>query len=145
MADEHLMDVQVITPSGVVYDHHATYVLAHTTGGDMGILPSMIATIAGLQIDELKVRRPEDKRGHVDYISVNGGIIEVNDSKVTIIADSAERDRDIDLSRAERAKQRAEKEIQAAEAGHQTDDAARAQIALRRAINRINVSGHQGL
>jgi F-type H+-transporting ATPase subunit epsilon len=140
--EEHLMTVQVITPDGLVYDHHSTYVLAHTTSGDMGILPRMIPTIAGLQIDELKVHRPEDKHGQVDYIAVNGGIIEVKDSLVTIVADSAERDRDIDVSRAERAKQRAEREIENAEAEHKSDDVARAQIALHRALNRLNVSSH---
>ena len=75
---ENVMAIQVITPAGVVYDHHATYILAHTIGGDMGILPNMISTIAGLQISELKVRRPDDVK-HVDYIAVNGGIIEVKD------------------------------------------------------------------
>ena len=65
----------------------------------------MISTIAGLQISELKVRRPDDVK-HVDYIAVNGGIIEVKDSMITVIADSAERNRDIDVPRAERAKLR---------------------------------------
>lgn len=141
--EEHLMVVQVITPDGVVYDHHSTFVLAHTTGGDMGILPSMISTIAGLQIDELKVRRPEDKHDQVDYVSVNGGIVEVRDNVVTIVADSAERDRDIDVSRAERAKQRAERELEEAQTKHEADEVRRAQVALRRALNRINVSSHQ--
>ena len=47
---------------------------------------------------------------HVDWIAVNGGIIEVKDDFITIVADSAERERDIDVSRAERAKQRAERD-----------------------------------
>ncbi|MFC4651999.1 F0F1 ATP synthase subunit epsilon [Lactococcus nasutitermitis] len=137
------MTVQVITPNGVVYDHHGTFVLAHTTGGDMGILPHMISTIAGLEIDELKVRRPEDKNEQVDYIAVNGGIVEVNRNLVTIVADSAERERDIDVSRAERAKMRAEREIEEAKVAHKTDDVRRAEISLHRALNRLNVSKHQ--
>lgn len=141
MAEElEEMTVQVITPSGLVYDHHGTFVLAHTTGGDMGILPHMISTIAGLQIEELKVRRPDDKKGQVDYIAVNGGIVEVNHNLVTIVADSAERERDIDVSRAERAKIRAEREIEIATAEHKVDDVKRAEVALHRALNRINVA-----
>lgn len=138
---ENVMAVQVITPAGIIYDHHATYILAHTTGGDMGILPNMISTIAGLQISELKVRRPDDVK-HVDYIAVNGGIIEIKDSLITIIADSAERNRDIDVPRAERAKIRAEKELEEAKAAHKTDEVKRAEVALHRAINRLNVSKH---
>ena len=136
------MTVQVITPSGVVYDHHGSYILAHTLDGDMGILPHMINTIAGLKIDELKVRRPEDRDGKVDYIAVNGGVIEVNHNQVTIIADSAERERDIDVSRAERAKIRAEREIEQAKAEHKTDEVRRAEVSLHRALNRLNVAKH---
>jgi F-type H+-transporting ATPase subunit epsilon len=139
---ENVMTIQVITPAGMIYDHHATFILAHTTGGDMGILPNMIRTIAGLQIDELKIRRPDDEN-HVDYIAANGGIIEIKDSLVTIIADSAERNRDIDVSRAERAKMRAEQELEVAKTEQKTDEIKRAEVALHRAINRLNVSSHQ--
>ena len=112
---ENVMTLQVITPAGMIYDHHANYITARTTNGEIGILPNMISTIAGLEIDELKVRRPDDET-HVDYIAVNGGIIEIKDSLVTIVADSAERNRDIDVSRAERAKIRAEKALEVAKA-----------------------------
>ena len=58
---------------------------------------------------------------------------------ITIVADSAERARDIDISRAERAKLRAEKAIEEAKDQHSVDMERRAKIALQRAINRINV------
>lgn len=139
---ENVMTLQVITPAGMVYDHHATYITARTTNGEIGILPNMISTIAGLKIDELKVRRPDDEN-HVDYIAVNGGIIEIKESLVTIVADSAERNRDIDVSRAERAKMQAEKELESAEAEQKPDEIKRAQVALHRALNRLNVSSHK--
>ncbi|MDR0297399.1 MAG: F0F1 ATP synthase subunit epsilon [Streptococcaceae bacterium] len=145
MTDEKLMAIQVITPDGLIYDHHATYITARTTAGEIGILPDMISTIADLKVDELTVRRPEDKHilnKEVDYVAVNGGVIEIHKSVVTVIADSAERARDIDLPRAERAKVRAEKEIETATAEHREDDVARAEIALHRALNRISVSKH---
>ena len=68
--------------------------------------------------------------------------MEVRDDVVSIIADSAERERDIDVSRAERAKIRAEKMIEAAQAQDDVDQLRRATVALHRAINRINVSKH---
>ena len=140
------MTVQVVTPDGLKYDHHASFIHAVTKDGQIGILPGHINLIAPLELDELKVRRVDDE-SHVDWIAVNGGIIEVKDDFITIIANSAERDRDIDVSRAERAKQRAERVLEEetkrvleeATKSDRNDDVQRAQIALRRALNRINV------
>ena len=140
------MTVQVVTPDGLKYDHHASFIHAVTKDGQIGILPGHINLIAPLEVDELKVRRVDDE-SHVDWIAVNGGIIEVKDDFITIIANSAERDRDIDVSRAERAKHRAERVLEEetkrvleeATKSDRNDDVQRAQIALRRALNRINV------
>ena len=140
------MTVQVVTPDGLKYDHHASFIHAVTKDGQIGILPGHINLIAPLEVDELKVRRVDDE-SHVDWIAVNGGIIEVKDDFITIIANSAERDRDIDVSRAERAKQRAERVLEEetkrvleeATKSDRNDDVQRAQIALCRALNRINV------
>ena len=140
------MTVQVVTPDGLKYDHHASFIHAVTKDGQIGILPGHINLIAPLEVDELKVRRVDDE-SHVDWIAVNGGIIEVKDDFITIIANSADRDRDIDVSRAERAKQRAERVLaeatkrvlEEATKSDRNDDVQRAQIALRRALNRINV------
>ena len=140
------MTVQVVTPDGLKYDHHASFIHAVTKDGQIGILPGHINLIAPLEVDELKVRRVDDE-SHVDWIAVNGGIIEVKDDFITIIANSAERDRDIDVSRAERAKQRAERVLEEetkrvleeATKSDRNDDVQRAQIALRRALKRINV------
>ena len=137
------MTVQVVTPDGLKYDHHASFIHAVTKDGQIGILPGHINLIAPLEVDELKVRRVDDE-SHVDWIAVNGGIIEVKDDFITIVANSAERDRDIDVSRAERAKQRAERVLEEetkrvleeATKSDRNDDVQRAQIALRRALNR---------
>lgn len=140
------MTVQVVTPDGLKYDHHASFIHAVTKDGQIGILPGHINLIAPLEVDELKVRRVDDE-SHVDWIAVNGGIIEVKDDFITIVADSAERERDIDVSRAERAKQRAERVLEEetkrvleeATKSDRNDDVQRAQVALRRALNRISV------
>ena len=140
------MTVQVVTPDGLKYDHHASFIHAVTKDGQIGILPGHINLIAPLEVDELKVRRVDDE-SHVDWIAVNGGIIEVKDDFITIIANSAERDRDIDVSRAERAKQRAERVLEEetkrvleeATKSDRIDEVQRAQVALRRALNRISV------
>ena len=132
------MTVQIVTPDGLVYDHHAAFVSVKTIDGELGILPRHINTIAVLEVDQVKVRRVDDDK-HIDWIAVNGGIIEIADNVITIVADSAERARDIDISRAERAKFRAEQEIKETHNKHLIDQERRAKIALQRAINRINV------
>ena len=132
------MTVQIVTPDGLIYDHHAAFVSVKTIDGELGILPRNINTIAVLEVDQVKVRRVDDDK-HIDWIAVNGGIIEIADNVITIVADSAERARDIDISRAERAKRRAELEIEEAHDKHLIDQERRAKIALQRAINRINV------
>lgn len=132
------MTVQIVTPDGLVYDHHAAFVSVKTIDGELGILPRHINTIAVLEVDQVKVRRVDDDK-HIDWVAVNGGIIEIADNVINIVADSAERERDIDISRAERAKLRAEQEIEEAHDKHLIDQERRAKIALQRAINRINV------
>ncbi|MGT2784858.1 F0F1 ATP synthase subunit epsilon [Streptococcus merionis] len=135
------MNVQIVTPDGIRYDHHATYVQCKTTVGEMGIFPGHSNLIAPLDIAEIKVRRIDDVN-HVDWIAVNGGVMEVSNDLITIVSDAAERERDIDVSRAERAKMVAEQELQEAEETHSADQARRARVALQRAINRIHVSKH---
>ena len=121
-----VLQVNVVTPDGNVYDHNATIVVAKTVAGEIGILPNHAPIIAPLAIDEVRVRRT-DSDTHVDWIAVNGGIME----------------RDIDVSRAERAKQRAEARIQEAREKQDTDQLSRAEVALHRAMNRIKVSKHR--
>ncbi|HEL1662033.1 TPA: F0F1 ATP synthase subunit epsilon [Streptococcus suis] len=135
------MTVQIVTPDGIKYDHHAAFVLVKTVEGEMGIYPGHEELIAVLEIDEMKVRRVDDEN-HVDWIAVNGGIIEINKNMITVISDSAERERDIDISRAERAKLRAERELEEAHNAHNADLEKRATVALQRAINRIRVGKH---
>lgn len=96
---DQYLTVNVVTPAGLVYDHHAAIVVARTTAGELGILPKHAPIIVPLTIDEVRVKRT-DSDTHVDWIAVNGGIMEVRDNVVSIVADSAERERDIDVSRA---------------------------------------------
>jgi F-type H+-transporting ATPase subunit epsilon len=134
-----ILTVNVVTPAGVIYDHHASFLVVRAEDGELGILPEHEALIAPLIIGEVKVQRT-DSEERIDFIAVNGGIVEVREDLVTIIADSAERERNIDISRAQRAKNRAERMIKLAKKSKNKDQLKRAEVALHRAINRINVS-----
>ena len=56
------MNVQIVTPDGLVYDHHAAFVSVKTIDGELGILPHHINTIAVLAVDQVKVPNCELKK-----------------------------------------------------------------------------------
>ncbi|GAD16021.1 F0F1 ATP synthase subunit epsilon [Lentilactobacillus otakiensis] len=137
MADNSVITVSIVTPDGKVYEHTASMIVVSTQSGQLGIMANHVPIIATLDVDETRVKY-DDKE---DDIAVNGGFIEFSNNVATIVADSAETQNDIDIARAEKAKKNAQQRI--ADARQRQDKAAldRAQVALRRAVNRINVAG----
>lgn len=143
MADQsEVMTVNIVTPDGVVYNHHANLIVACTISGNIGIMKNHEPIIAPLKIDEVRVKRV-DTPDHEDAIAVNGGFLEFSNNLVSIVANSAEQAINIDLRRAKYAKQQAEEKIRVAKEKNNVDDLSRAQVSLRKAINRINVSSHE--
>ncbi|MGY0395676.1 F0F1 ATP synthase subunit epsilon [Lacticaseibacillus paracasei] len=134
----NVLRVNIVTPDGLVYDHHARMLVVHSVAGELGIMANHEPIVTPLEIGEVDVQRV-DASDLNDSIAVNGGFMEVSENVASIVADSAERERDIDLSRAQAARDRAQKRIAQAKNDHNQDDLRRAQVALRRAINRINV------
>lgn len=136
---EKLFKINIVTPNGLIYSHRGSSVSMRAIDGDRQILYNHLPILTPLTIGEVRVQRGADVDHKVDHIAVSGGIIEFADNVATIIADNAERARNIDLSRAEAAKQRAEAHIKEAKERHDEQSLERAQIALRRAVNRIHV------
>ncbi|MEG0255540.1 MAG: F0F1 ATP synthase subunit epsilon [Vagococcus sp.] len=133
--------VNIVTPSGIIYDHEAKFLVASTQAGSLGVLPNHSPLISPLNIDAVRIDKTEADGGNSDWVAVNGGIIEIRDNVVSIIANSAETEQNIDVSRAESAKERAEAKIQKAKETQNHDiDLGRAEIALVRAVNRLNVA-----
>ena len=129
------LTVNIVTPDGPVYDSEVDMVIAKSSAGEIGILPGHIPTVAPLEIGVVKLK----KDGKNQFVAVNGGFLEVRPEKVTILAQSAEIADTIDLARAKEAMNRAEKRLQDK---LDTSDHLRAELALRRALNRIKA--HQG-
>ncbi|WP_461215529.1 F0F1 ATP synthase subunit epsilon [Lacticaseibacillus sp. GG6-2] len=138
----NVLTVNVVTPDGACYSHHADMVVVRTTAGELGLMANHEPIVAPLQISEVRVKRT-DSPGHEDVIAVNGGFMEMSNNTVSIVADAAERERDIDLSRAQAARERAQKRIEQAQSNNDPDELQRAQVALRRAINRIHAKTGQ--
>ena len=140
MADpEKLFMVNVVTPDGVVFSHHCSIVEMRAIDGQRSIMYNHLPILTPLSIGEIKVKRSREMNEVVNHIAVSGGYFEFSDNVATIIADSAERSNKIDVSRAEAARKRAQDALKQTKATHDQRSLERAQVALRRAVNRISV------
>lgn len=131
--------VSIVTPDGPVYDGEVEMVSTKSTSGELGVLPGHIPMVAPLDICAVRLK----KNNQTQLVAVSGGFLEVRPDKVTILAQAAEKAEDIDVERALRAKQRAEERLKMKEKKQANVDFKRAELALRRAINRINVAKHK--
>ncbi|MBC1922616.1 F0F1 ATP synthase subunit epsilon [Listeria grayi] len=131
------LNVSIVTPDGPVYEGNANMVIARTKAGELGILHGHVPLVAPLNIDIVRIKLEDSE----EWVAVNGGFMEVNGEEVNILADTAEREQDIDINRAKKAKERAEQELQLAK--DQKVDELMAELALRRAINRIQAKNHR--
>ncbi|AEB10279.1 F0F1 ATP synthase subunit epsilon [Desulfobacca acetoxidans] len=134
MAEKSLL-LEVVTPDRQVVSTEVDIVVAPGVEGQFGVLVNHIPFLSALEIGEMYYR----KGGQVEYIFIGGGFAEVTGAKVTILADSAERGKEIDIERAKRARERAEKRLAMGRTAE--IDWARAEAALRRSISRMKVAG----
>ncbi|THB73291.1 MAG: F0F1 ATP synthase subunit epsilon [Desulfobacteraceae bacterium] len=125
--------LEVVTPQKAIVSEEAQMVVAPGSEGEFGVLKEHTTFLTSLKVGTLRYK---DKSGQERYLFVNGGFAEVLPDKVTILAESAERRKDIDLERAEQAKARAEKRL--ADKASEVD-MVRAEAALKRAIHRISL------
>ena len=132
------LQLEVVTPDRLVVSETVDIVMAIGAMGEFGILPNHVPFLTPLQAGELRFR----KDNQLEYLAVTGGFAEVSNNKVTILAEAAEKAREIDIDRAKRAKERAERRL--AQAKTEAIDYLRAEGALHRALLRIRVAekGH---
>jgi F-type H+-transporting ATPase subunit epsilon len=133
MAEKLLLEV--VTPDRMVLSTEADVVVCPGVEGQFGVLTGHIPFLSALEIGEMYYKAG----GKTQYLAVSGGFAEVTGAKVTIVAESAEMGHEIDVERARRAQERAEKRIAA---GKTADvDWVRAEAALRRSMVRSRVAG----
>ncbi|USS86840.1 F0F1 ATP synthase subunit epsilon [Fructilactobacillus cliffordii] len=138
---KNVLTVSIVTPDGPVYtNENCSLAVVQTQSGDLGIMANHIPVIAALQIAPAEFKNQD---GQSDTIAVNGGFVEFSNNELTIVADSAERKDQIDVDRANSAKERAQREIEEANSKHDADTMKRAEVELRRALNRINVANQR--
>lgn len=130
MAEGKAFTIKVITPERSFYEGEASMVEFNTSEGEIGIYAGHIPMTVILKPGVLTITEAEGKK----RAALHTGFAEILQDSVTILAEEAEWPGEIDISRAEAAKERAQERL----AQHQADtDMARAQTALLRAMARI--------
>jgi len=126
----------VVTPEKAVVSEEAQIVAAPGVLGEFGVLIGHTPFLTPLKTGSI---RYTDAAGKERFVFVSGGFAEVLPNKITILAESAERRRDIDIERARAAMERAQKRL--AEENAKADiDFMRARAALERALMRIRMA-----
>lgn len=121
---------EVVTPDRVVLETEVEMVSLRGGGGELGILPRHTPLSATVKPGLIKIKFPEGE----DYMVVASGFIQVLPTRITLLVDTAETAAQIEVERAERARDRAERRL----ADNAPDlDAARANAARQRALHRL--------
>lgn len=131
---ENRLRLEVVTPDRLVLSTDADVVVCPGVEGQFGVLYGHIPFLSALDIGAMYYRLG----GTTEYLCVSGGFAEVTGTKVTVVAESAERSCEIDLERARRARERAERRLAAAKT--EQIDWVRAEMALRRSLAREKVA-----
>lgn len=127
-------NVKIITPEKTFFEGSTEQIVARTSTGNVGILAGHTPYIANLQPAPFKIKVD----GEFKTAAVSGGMLKVAADGVTVICSAIEWAGDIDVVRADRARQQAEAKIKENASRKELD---RAEQKLKRALNRLTVAG----
>ena len=127
------MRLEIVTAERLVHSEEVSIVVAPGIDGELGILPRHAPLLTVLKPGEIRVVAD----GEESYIAVSGGFLEVLGNKVTIFADTAEREDEIDVQRTEEALARAQERVAASASDA---DLERAMASIRRSQARLKVA-----
>jgi F-type H+-transporting ATPase subunit epsilon len=127
--------LEIVTPDRALLSAQVDEVVVPAADGGLGILPGHTPLLATLKVGELWYRTGQEKH----YLSVAFGFVEVLADRVTVLAQISERAQDIDVARAERAKQRAEARLEG-QMSQEDFNVERARIALLKSLIRLQVA-----
>ena len=128
--------LEVVTPSGAVVNEDVDIVNAPGYGGDFGVLANHAPFLSTIKIGTLTYEASKERHA----LMISGGFCEVSNNKITFLVESAEFGRDIDVDRAMRAKERAEKRLAQASAQNENLNLTRAEASLQRAVARLKTA-----
>ena len=133
MAQIHL---EVVTPTGPVVSAEVDIVPAPGVGGAVGVLANHAPFLSTLKTGALSYKKDKVTK----YLMVSGGFSEVSNNKITFLVESAEFVQDVDVERALRAKERAERRLAQAQQSTEKINRVRAEAALQRAMARLRAA-----
>lgn len=122
--------LKVVTPDKLFFKGEIDMLVARTIEGDVGILLNHSPLVTILDIGRLVIKNGDERK----VAACAGGYIDVRNNNITVVSDACEWEDEIDINRAERAKERASKKLE-----DKDTDTFKAELALKKAINRINV------
>lgn len=131
---ERKLHLEIVTPKRLILSEAVQYVALPGVQGELGILYNHAPLVAGLTVG---VCRFGELGGQIRRAFISGGFVEVRDNRVIVLADAAELAQEIDVVRAQAAKERAERRL-----GERAADVdfKRASSALQRAIYRLKIA-----
>lgn len=132
MAEE--IKLQIISLERKIFDGQVESVILPTPQGDAGILSHHEPLITALEGGQLRYVQKSESR----LVAVSGGFAEIANNQLIVLADAAEHAEDIDISRAEEAKKRAEQTMK--ERGRETLEFKEAAAAFRRSVTRLRIA-----
>ncbi len=133
------LSIQIITQERLVYEsQEVDKVIAPTSTGEITILPNHAPLISLLDVGEIEIAF----RGSDVFFAVTGGVIQIADNHVIVLARTAENASEIDIKRAQEARERA-RELMESGLPLDEDQYAAIEASLRRANIRLKVASHQ--
>lgn len=124
------LNLKVVTPDKLFFEGEIDMLVARTIEGDVGILLNHSPLVTILDIGRLVIKNGDERK----VAACAGGYIDVRNNNITVVSDACEWEDEIDINRAERAKERASKKLE-----DKDTDTFKAELALKKAINRINI------
>ena len=134
MEDSKLFNLRVVTPDRIFFEDDVEMVEFKTTEGDIGVLKGHIPLTAVIAPGTMKIHRNDECK----EAALLAGIVRIMQDNVTVLAESCEWPEEIDIVRANEAKIRAERRLKG---GEGQVNLSRAELALRKALVRIQVAG----
>jgi F-type H+-transporting ATPase subunit epsilon len=111
MAAANTIHVDIVSAEGEIFAGAASMVFAPGTDGELGIAPRHAPLLTMLKAGEVRVQTPD---GQEQHFFVGGGALEIQPNRITVLADTALRAKDLDEAAALAAKQRAEEALRSA-------------------------------
>jgi len=130
----------IATPHARLFDGPVSAVRVRAVDCQLGVMAGHAPMVTELAIGEVVLT---DASGERTSFATSGGVLRVEEDGVVVISEACEQACDIDVQRARQAIERARARLRAGVVGRDTD-VARAELALGRALNRLQVAGHQG-